>query len=482
MKRSWIGLGGILSAILLLVIPFVPVPEEVNLGLVAFLGRLHPLVVHFPIGLISVLLLFEILGRWARMSFLHKSVPLLLVLSVISTLVSVLVGFLLYRSGEYTGDLMRSHLWGGVILGLGMLVTAALFQYKGRTPGYLGALVLSNLVLVYTGHMGGSLTHGENFLAEALPGAVVTAPIEKKSPAEYEVFDDLVMPVLKRRCQSCHNPNKVKGGLLLTHFEDMLAGGKSGKAGIVPGDLEGSELYQRVVLPESDDDHMPPEGKPALKESEIALLKWWIESGAESGQVLGEAIEDSLVGSWLADLMPQLIEDHRETYQNQLTALERKEDVASLIRKWDLVLTVDEAEDSTLLAVSMRLPPPYVNDDFLADLTRYGESISKLSLPATEITDDGLFHLSQMSELRELYLQKTCVSGEGLVYLKELPRLEVLNLSYTKVDNVAALHLLEFPALKRVYLFHSDVSQNVVEALRAYESGVEFLMKEGPYF
>ena len=33
-------------------------------------------------------------------------------------------------------------------------------------------------------------------------------------------------------------------------------------------------------LPESDDEHMPPQGKPQLTPQELAILKWWVKEGA----------------------------------------------------------------------------------------------------------------------------------------------------------------------------------------------------------
>ena len=482
---KWIGigwLGGILATGLLLVMPWLPEPMEEVSNWATFLGHFHPLIVHFPIGLISLVAIFEIIGRQKQLGFLQKSVPILLGLGLLSTLLSVWMGYYLYQSGEYGGELVRNHLWGGVVLGVGIILTVGLFRWKGRFWGYYMALVLTNIALIYTGHLGGSLTHGESYLVDAMPVKDIKAPIEAKTPEEYVVFEELVMPVLKRRCQSCHNPNKIKGGVLLTSYEDILKGGKSEKPGITPGDLEGSEVFQRVILDESEDGRMPPEGKPGLGEAERALLEWWISTGAKEGESLGDHLQDSAVVNWVSDLMPEILPQHRKDHQNRLQAAEREKTVESYIRKWDLVLTVDEAEDSTLLAVSMRLPPPYVNDAFLGELPDYGDMFAKLSLPATEITDDGLFHLTSLTQLRELYLQKTCISGKGLVYLQELPNLEVLNLSYTNVDDAGALHLMQFPSLKRVYLFHTEVAENVVEALRSHMPEVEILMEEGPYF
>ncbi len=96
-------------------------------------------------------------------------------------------------------------------------------------------------------------------------------PIEKM-----RVYEDTLRPTLDARCFSCHNENKTKGDYLMTNFEQMLAGGKSGRTAVEAGQPDNSELIHRVSLPEEHNDHMPPEGKTPLQEDEIQMLKWWI--------------------------------------------------------------------------------------------------------------------------------------------------------------------------------------------------------------
>jgi hypothetical protein len=68
------------------------------------------------------------------------------------------------------------------------------------------------------------------------------------------------------------------------------------------------------------------------------------------------------------------------------------------------------------------------------------------------------------------------------VYLLKLENLEILNLSFAPVDDKSALDLLKFPNLKKVYLYRTNTSKEVVEALSKYKPEVQFLLEEGPYF
>jgi mono/diheme cytochrome c family protein len=92
-------------------------------------------------------------------------------------------------------------------------------------------------------------------------------------------FATQVKPLLARRCFACHGPQTGEGGLHLDGPETALAELDSGAHAIVPGDIENSELINRVT---STDEfmRMPPEGKP-LTDDEIDTLKQWIREGAK---------------------------------------------------------------------------------------------------------------------------------------------------------------------------------------------------------
>jgi len=67
---------------------------------------------------------------------------------------------------------------------------------------------------------------------------------------------------LSHYCESCHGPEKQKGKLRLDSLEALMKGGENGPV-VVAGNPKKSPLVARVLLPATDDDHMPPEGKPA---------------------------------------------------------------------------------------------------------------------------------------------------------------------------------------------------------------------------
>ncbi len=94
-------------------------------------------------------------------------------------------------------------------------------------------------------------------------------------------FNAHIRPVFAKHCVGCHGGVKQASGLSLIYREQALADAESGLAPIVPGAADESYLMDRV----SDSDpetRMPPgEHGPALDEHQVALLRKWIEQGAE---------------------------------------------------------------------------------------------------------------------------------------------------------------------------------------------------------
>jgi len=88
-------------------------------------------------------------------------------------------------------------------------------------------------------------------------------------------YDDHIRPLLENKCFSCHNPDKKKGGLDLSSYAALVAGG-SGGAVVDPGNPGGSRLW--TCSTQKEEPFMPPEGAP-LPAKDLALLSKWIADG-----------------------------------------------------------------------------------------------------------------------------------------------------------------------------------------------------------
>ncbi|MCA1964797.1 MAG: hypothetical protein LDL31_12710, partial [Prosthecobacter sp.] len=118
---------------------------------------------------------------------------------------------------------------------------------------------------------------------EAAKPAAAAAPAAKLDPAlaaKALVYQDIIAPIMQAKCVSCHGEEKKKGKLQLHDFASIMKGGSEGANTVLPKNSKESLLLVRALLPQDDDEHMPPSDEPQLTKEEIALLKWWIDSGA----------------------------------------------------------------------------------------------------------------------------------------------------------------------------------------------------------
>ena len=271
---------------------FVNHPPEILL----FVGRLHPLLVHLPIGMIIVLALLEIAAWFPRFHKANLSAGFILAIAAPLAVVTALCGWLLSLGGGYDAKLLFWHQWLGIATALGCVVTAIFFRL-GKHFAYHVSLFTTAAILGAAGHLGGSLTHGSNYLTEFAPSFVkkiLGAADEKTStvatadkPTDDSLFANHILPVLKKNCASCHGPQKAKGGIRLDSYAAILKGGEHG-TGLQSGRPANSNFLLRMTLPAASDDHMPPDGKPQPSAEEIALLKWWVESGASETKTVTE--------------------------------------------------------------------------------------------------------------------------------------------------------------------------------------------------
>src|ERR1700730_7789983 len=100
--------------ILAVLVTFLPPDGSDRAEWSQFIGRFHPLTVHFPIALILIVPLLEWAGRNRRFPYLRSSVDFLLALAMLSSLVAVTLGWCLARNGGYSGRLVIQHMWGGL--------------------------------------------------------------------------------------------------------------------------------------------------------------------------------------------------------------------------------------------------------------------------------------------------------------------------------------------------------------------------------
>jgi uncharacterized membrane protein len=441
-KLIWIAS---LPAVLLLLPWVIRLDGKTHADWQQFLGRFHPLVVHLPIGLLVLLPLLEIAGR-VRPA-LREAAMFVLSLSVFSCLLALTLGYLLaYGSGD-AGIGVARHMWGGIALTIAVLACALARPSwaAGALPGlYPGLLACVLLLLAWTAHQGGSLTHGNNYLTEYLPRPLKHftgfGTVQAKTFAYPNSFYARhIYPIMDANCVVCHGEAKSKGGLQLDSYELLMRGGQDGPV-VIPGHAEKSLLLQRITLPVDHKKFMPAEGKPPLKPEEIVWIKAWIEQGAspELKTLAGISVPVE------EEPLPQVAD-----YRARMPAIEQAAKSAGV----------------TLVPVSRNLGDGLIlntvdagakfGDAQLATFAPFAPYIVEVELGRTSVTDACFATLAQFTHLRGIHLEGTAVTGAGLAKLTQLPQLGYLNLSGTGVTQAAVAPLSTMKSLRHLYLYNT---------------------------
>ena len=388
------------------------------------LGRLHPMLLHLPIGALFALALWEGVS-WKQGGGVA---PRLIVLfSAATAVIGAATGWILHREDGYGGgDLLEWHERLGVATALFALL-AAWFHRQGKVGAYRKTLGATLLVLIPAGHFGAEMTHGAGFVLEPLTKKQQSASEKPGNGEELEAdtlvmanFTDHVAPFLERKCNSCHGAKKQKGELRLDSQEAILSGGDTGPA-ILAGDLDQSELFFRMTLDLDDEDRMPPEHKRQPTEAEFALIETWILAGApfEESFPMGDGLalpteESQLEEDTLEPAAPEAIQNLRDHLIHVQT-------VSSATQE----LYVDFAAPSETIGNREVLK-------FLGPLHRH---VAELSLARTKVSDKVMERLGDMPRIRRLDLRGTKVSDSGLSEFIENPTLQELILAQTQVSD-----------------------------------------------
>ena len=443
-----------------------------------FVGRFHPLLVHLPIGFLLLAGVVEVLSRLKRFedAGISRVMPTLLALCVLSTGGAIVTGTLLSWTGEYDAALVGRHQQWGLMLGTIVVLTCAAAWWRERAPGrapgllYAGSFGTAFLLLAVTGHLGGSLTHGEAFLTEHMPAvpfltaaraSTARGPVD---PSTTPVFKTLVAPTLEARCVGCHGPARQSGKLRLDSPEAIRKGGEDG-AVIVPGSAAGSLMVRRIFLPTSDKKAMPPRGHPAPSHADVALLRWWIDQGASFDQVLA----DTQVAPELEPAIADRLGPVDLSAPAILSVRVPQADAKALAALKVLNLRVEPLRaGSALLMIEAPPAARTLDDKGLAALEPLAAQIAWLNLGGTQVTDAGVTKLlPKLVNLWKLSLDRTAITDRALAPLEKLTRLESINVYGTAVTDAGLKPLEKLPRLRSVYAWQTQVTTQGAETLQA---------------
>ena len=416
------------------------------------IGRMHPMFLHFPI----VLLLLSFFTLWLPLKNKHD--PWLNILRLVAALTATTTAImgLLLSLEEDQSAVLQLHKWFGVSVALLGFIFYHTHHYfsKRKLAGKSFTLVVS-IGIIFTGHFGADITHGDNYLLAPVINEKRIVPLDKAI-----VYNDVIKPILQEKCLSCHSESGMKGGLLLADTTGILKGGKTGPL-FIAGRAPLSLLIKRIHLPIEDKHHMPPKTKAQLTDEEAALLYAWIQSSA--------AMNQKLVSLPATDTFKILAARYLSPSANSIDATVYDFPAASesIIKSLNTNYRVVEPQGigSPALAVHFYGRSNY-NAKALEDLLKAKQQVTELSLARMPVKDDQLKLVQQLVNLEKLNLNYTDVTDSGLQQLSGLKKLQEFSLSGTKVTQKVLQKILAIPQLTSLFIWDTKIDSNEVASLR----------------
>ncbi|RIW16346.1 hypothetical protein D0X99_08255 [Algoriphagus lacus] len=464
-----------------------------------FLGRFHPLAVHLPIGFLLFAGILFVLSLFKSYGFLLRALPIVLLLGAISAVVSVILGLFLSDEGGYPESTLFWHQWIGISVAIISILSwiwiqgwftkkvqnedkkpisnhanieHRIHENKKNIGWLLGLLVI---LISITGHLGGNLTHGEDYLFAYAPPFIQDLLIEEEAavsqfefPADPDstlLFGHVIEPILNQKCASCHDENTKKGGLLLTTHEGLLLGGDNGPV-LENGSPKSSELFKRVSMDPASRKFMPPRGTP-MSYTEITLLNYWITAGMP----MDLTVTDERIPEEIQVLLQQgyaLTTKKKPFYEKAIVTPASEETLSSLRSQGYKIETL--AEGNNFLQVQSK---DTLTAAKMEALLAIKEQITWLDLGNSGLKDEWLSSIGKFTNLTRLNLDNNAITDAGIIHLAKFDYLESLNLHSTSVSNTGLKALASQKSLKRIYLWNTKVTRELADSLQKENPALE---------
>src|SRR5215468_10691619 len=191
-------------------------------NLLAAIGRFHPVVLHFPIGLLAGVACLELWMAFRPSAELRHATGILLALACGTAVVTAVCGLLLARSGGYDEALLTRHRLFGVGTALLALGVALAYRRLRRSAGaralalYRLTLAACVLAMAGAGYYGGMSTHGSRTpfgMVAAVRAAFArddAQPAAVMPTTEDDLSQRAALPILESHCYECHGAEKQK--------------------------------------------------------------------------------------------------------------------------------------------------------------------------------------------------------------------------------------------------------------------------------
>lgn len=466
-----------------------------------FLGRLHPLVVHFPIGLALAAAAVEFVAIVARR---REASPFALTATGFAAVAACFAAWFGWLNADFEGatqdNTLFLHRWLGIagavalviVWGSGLVGRSG--ERRNALNGYRWGLLVTAVVVGVGAHFGGEMVYGKGYLTKVLfpkdktpvvadadgsdgeSGATdATDATSSTTTSESDAtdagvtrvsFQRDVLPIFEARCIECHGPDKVKGSLRMDTAAQLFDGDPEWWT-VVPGKPDESLLLERIELPADDPDAMPPKGD-RLTPEQVDVIRTWIAEGATDDAGPAPTV-DPVDEAESGDVESEAPVATGPEASQAKAAIEAA--VAALRERQILVMPIAQGSDDWEVNTSL-IDPPFGDDD-LARLDGLQPVLVWANLARSGLTDAGIVPLAEFQSLTRLRLDNTALGDEAVETLLRLPALEMVNLYGSKLTDAGLARLATLPSLTRVYCAGTAVTPEGVAA--AAREGLEIV-------
>lgn len=412
--------------------------------IIKYLGNFHPVVLHLPIGAFLFTFLLFISQKYLKSNF-DPAVRLGLLFSFITSIITSVFGYILHLNGDYDSVLVDRHMW--LAIATTILIGFVLYLHKKQKPynHVLSSFVFASVLLTITGHNGGSLTHGKDYLK--LPD--FEKEISIVSYDSIHVFNQVISPILDSKCVKCHNTGKSKGNLMLSSIDKILIGGEKGQI-IKSNSSVDSRLYTYLNLPIDDEMHMPPDGNSQLNENEKELIKLWIDEGADFYNF--RKMNDDNFSKEILSFLPKEIASVDPPNRNDLIKLIENE------FRIERISTENNFIDIKYQGKSFK-------QSYLRLLSKVSDNIKRLDLSFIDLSSIDLSRLDDFDNITYLNLNNTKLTTKKLQKLNL--DIQTLILSNNNFDVSVFDKFILNPINERVFAYNTISDLDLTKEISA---------------
>ena len=412
--------------------------------IIKYLGNFHPVVLHLPIGAFLFTFLLFVSQKYLKSNF-NPAVRMGLLFSFITSIITSIFGYILHLNGDYDSVLVDRHMW--LAIATTILIGFVLYLHKRQKPynHVLSSFVFATVLLTITGHNGGSLTHGKDYLK--LPD--FEKEISIVSYDSIHVFNQVISPILDSKCVKCHNTGKSKGNLMLSSIDKILLGGEKGQI-IKSNSSVDSRLYTYLNLPIDDEMHMPPDGNSQLNDNEKELIKLWIDEGADFYNF--RKMNDDNFSKEILSFLPKEIASVDPPNRNDLVKLIENE------FRIERVSTENNFIDIKYQGKSFK-------QSYLRLLSKVSDNIKRLDLSFVDLSSIDLSRVDNFENLTYLNLNNTKFTTKKIQKL-DLD-IQTLILSNNNFDVSVFDKFISNPTNERVFAYNTISDLDLTKEISA---------------